>query len=129
MENNSSYSVSGNCEINLPSYMNTLEAFYDDGSDAIVSCGIHPKTKELVILTSSGILKEMNLETFFQSKKNILSVHPIKNGLILEFISDDMIITVDAEDIFNASKELQLMNLEIGMNHENNDVDSKKDNT
>jgi len=126
IENSSSYSISGDCEINLPPYMNTLEAFYDDGCEAIVSCGIHPKTEELIILTSSGTLKEMSTESFFQSKKNILKVYPINNGLILEFISDDMIITVDSEDILSSSKELQLMNLEIGMNHEDDDVNIKK---
>jgi hypothetical protein len=126
IENSSSYSISGNCEFDLPNFMNTIESFYDDGSISIVSCGIHPKTKELIILTSSCILKELNLDHFFHSKKNILNVYPIHNGSILEFIFDDMIVTVDAEDILSLSKELQLMNLEIGMNHEDNNVGPEK---
>jgi hypothetical protein len=126
-ENSPSYSIHGNCEIDLPSYMNTLEVFYDDGNSAIVSCGIHPKTQELIILTSSGRLKEMNTDQFFNCKKNILEVYPVNNGSILEFILDDMIVTVDSEDILNSSKELQLMNLEIGMNHEDKNVKSEKD--
>jgi hypothetical protein len=107
--------------------MKTLDAFYDDGSHAIISCGIHPSTNELVLLTSEGVLKELNLEAFFLSKKNISDVYPISNGSVLEFISEDMIITVDSEDILSSSKELQLMNLEIGMKHEDKNIDATKD--
>jgi hypothetical protein len=127
VDNNTSYSVLGDCEFDLPPYMKTLDAFYDDGSHAIISCGIHPSTNELVLLTSEGVLKELNLEAFFLSKKNISDVYPISNGSVLEFISEDMIITVDSEDILSSSKELQLMNLEIGMKHEDKNIDATKD--
>ncbi len=92
----------------------------------IIACGINPVTKDLVILTKDGILKQLNVNDFFKSDRIIEDSYPIKQGFMIEFVEKDVIIVVDSEDILNESNELQLVDLEIGINHENQAVDTEK---
>ena len=98
----------------------------DDDCGPIIACGIHPQDKMLVTLTSDGTFYELDAEKFFLTDDLGDDSYPIMNGSVLEFVRSASIITVDSIDVLNASKKIQLSNLEIGMGHENGDLEFEK---
>lgn len=124
--NSSDYDIIGNCEITLPDYMMMLPKESDRALGPIIACGIQPGTFNLVSLTNDGQFYELNVKTFFKTDNVGTSVYPIQSGRMLEFERVDMLVTVDSDDILNASQKIQLIDLEIGMNHENKDIDPEK---
>lgn len=125
--NSSDYDIVGNCEITLPDYMMMLPKTDHVGSfGPIIACGIQPGTFNLVSLTNNGQFYELNVENFFKTSDPVVFVHPIHEGRMLEFERTNMFVTVDSEDVLNASQKIQLINLEIGMSNENEDVDPEK---
>jgi len=124
-----SYELLGNREITLPGYMNMLEPD-DDSHKAsygpIIACGIQPETTTMVSITNTGEFYELDLKKFFSTDDFGDEVYPVAKGRIIEFIRKDMIVTVESKDILIASQKLELINLKIGMSHENKDADPEK---
>jgi hypothetical protein len=121
----SSFEMLGDCEIELPGYMSLLQP--SEGCGPIIACGFHPGSNDLVVMTTSAAFYELNPFDFFSSQEVGYEVHPVENGKMIEFIHEDKIVTVDSQDILDACKEIQLADLEIGMKHENQVINPKKD--
>ena len=115
----------GDCEIELPEYMCLLQP--SEGCGPIIACGFHPRSNDLVVMTTTATIYELNPFDFFSSQEIGYEVHPIMNGKMVEFLHEDKIITVDSHDILQACKEIPLADLEIGMKHENQVINPKKD--
>lgn len=122
-----SYELLGNCQIELPSYMTMLTLSNTDTSSdyfgPIIACGFQPGTKTITILTVDGNFYELDTIKFFSIENVGEEVYPILNGQMLEFVRDGMIVTVDADAVLSAAEQSQLINPEIGMSHENKDID------
>lgn len=123
------YELEGNREIVLPDYMNMLQPAGEHESDSygpIIACGIKPGTTRLVSLTNDGNLYELDVQKFFLSDDCGELVYPVAKGRMIEFVRKNMIAIVESQDVLIASQEIQLINLEIGMNHENKTFNAEK---
>lgn len=116
----SSYKISGNCEIQLPDYMVMIQPSADETGffGPIIACGFYPGTKNVISLTADGKFYELDAQKFFSTENVGEEIFPIENGQSLKFIRGEINITVDSHSILNASREVQLANLDIGMSHE-----------
>lgn len=129
----SAFELLGNCEMELPDYMTLLQASEDEVKGPIIACGFHPKTKELVTLSSNGSLYELDVYKFFSTDDVAHNVYPLDCGRIIEFIYKNKIVTVDSQDILDASSEIQMVDLELdikskdqNINPTENDQESNK---
>ena len=126
----SSYDLSGNCEIELPKYMTMVQP--QDGDETfsfgpIIAVGIFPGSSLLISMTNEGKFFEIDIQKFFSSEDVIEEVIPTHKGKVLEFTRSDMIVEVNSDEILTSSTSINLVDLEIGMGHENNDREPKKD--
>jgi len=121
------FETSKDVEVQLPAYMKQIQYdgeetdFYTYGP--IVACGFRPGTTELIIMDADQRLYELNAVQFFQSDDIGYDAYPIRGGQLVEFIRDDIIVTVDSVDLLGASQRIQLTNLAIGMKHEDQVID------
>lgn len=125
----SSYDISGNCEIELPDYMVMIQPNNDEAGffGPIIACGFYPGTKNVVMLTAEGEFHELDAQNFFSTENVGEEVYPIENGQSLRFVRQGVNITVDSDSILNAAEKIQLTNLDIGMSHENQNIDLAQD--
>lgn len=131
MTTQASYELLGNRQIELPSYMTMLAPTNEEVTGyfgPIIASGFQPGTKMVMILTVDGDFYELDAVTFFSTNNVGEQVYPIQNGQMLEFVRNDMIVTVDSGAILKAANQLQLTGLEIGMSHENQVINTSQDN-
>lgn len=121
------FETSKDAEIQLPVYMKQIQYdgeetdFYTYGP--IVACGFRPGTAELVIMDADQRLYELDAVQFFQTDDVGYEAYPVRGGQIVEFIRDEIIVTVDSADLLESSQRIQLTNLAIGMKHEDQVID------
>ena len=125
------FQILEDAEIELPSYMKTIEIDANEidshNYGPIISCGLVPNTKELIMLVSNGDIYELDVIKFFSTQDVGYEAFPIFDGKLVEFIREDIIVTVDSKDLLDASRKIQLTNLKIGMKHEDEIINLEED--
>lgn len=118
---NDEFSIEGDVTIDLPPYMNSLsqekidEIFYEGLQDRVVSCGLHTKSGNFIILDGHKNLLELNPTSFFSHKFEVLSVRPIFEGTKIEVTLQQFVIEADAKDVLDASSVITMSDFEIDM--------------
>ena len=110
----------GDITIEMPSYMHVLmpeeiiEAQRTEDR-RIISCGIHPKTRELVSIDQNGKIYEMAMTKFFGLNFEIISATPVKGGKRVEFDIVTAIVEAETEEIITSSKRCEGEDLTINI--------------
>jgi hypothetical protein len=119
------FQILGDCEIEIPDYMTSLQNEELEEikvlklTSAIIACGMHPKTKVLTLLTSTGKLYEIDTFDFLKTDDPGDNAFPIEMGQQIIFISENKVVYVDSLDVISASVEIQTADFSIDIANEN----------
>ena len=111
----------GDINIEVPEHMSVLSAkeisvAQSVTSMRVISCGIHPQTKELITIDQKGRIYEMALKNFFGLNFEVVSAVPVKGGERIEFDIVNAIVEAESEEIIAASKDIGGGELTININ-------------
>ena len=99
----------GNITVEVPEHMVVLsadEVNYAKSCDdlRIISCGIHPASKELVSIDQRGRVYTASCSVFFGRNFDIVSAVPTCGGTRVEFDITAAVVEADVEDILKSSR-------------------------
>jgi hypothetical protein len=112
-------------KIEIPQYMTALPQSEIDeiqlsGKEGVVlACGFHSASGMIVFVTDRARILEVAPVQLFKRELNVKSSKPILNGERVEIASANAIVEVDSCDLIASSKDLDMSQMRMDMQHEN----------